>query len=416
MFFRHWVSPLGFATGNWEEASLKFIRILLILAVPLGLAAYLVVLNPPEYTPEGTQSREFFQPGEFSVAEQEWTLVDDSRPTPRNGDYEGANSRTLETLIWYPLQPASKESVAKPDKAMPLLVYSHGFMSMREEGRYLARYLASHGYVVMSANYPLTNYFSPGDPTILDLPNQPADVSFLIDTMLALNQDPGSPFFERIDEERIGVAGLSLGGMTSTLVAYHREIRDDRVAVAVSIAGPSSMFGPQFFEPAAVPMLMVAGDIDAMVDYELNARPFLERAPLSTLVTIEGATHVGFSNISPYLFRWMDNPDNIGCRNLKKHMPENGDFLLPLGGSENGMIEAPRKFPCEEFPLPNSIRPGEQQMLTILAVFNFLESHLALEEDVREKHASFLAEIFALENSRIRVEFPDLAYEATASN
>ena len=66
-----------------------------------------------------------------------------------------------------------------------------------------------------------------------------------------------------IDAERIGVFGISLGGITTPLVAFHPEWRDPRVAAAISIAGAGDVFGPRFFDHAAIPFLMIAGTADA---------------------------------------------------------------------------------------------------------------------------------------------------------
>ena len=53
-----------------------------------------------------------------------------------------------------------------------------------------ARWLSSHGYIVVAANFPLTYRYAPGGPTVTDLANQPADVSFLIDAVLELEDPP----------------------------------------------------------------------------------------------------------------------------------------------------------------------------------------------------------------------------------
>jgi len=148
-------------------------------------------------------------------------LVDTSRPTNPNGWFLRAPSRTLRTHVWYPwgaglsvnsgnLQPAE----AAAGGPHPLIVYCHGFMSYGTEVQYLAERLASYGYVVVSADCPLTNLFAPGGPNVNDVVNQPGDVSFLIEPFLDFSQDPGSPFYGTVEDSRVGVAGLSLGYRT----------------------------------------------------------------------------------------------------------------------------------------------------------------------------------------------------------
>jgi len=128
---------------------------------------------------------------------------------------------------------------------------------------------------------------APGGANVFDVVNQPGDVSFLIDTLLAWSGDPENDFHQRIDAARIGIAGTSLGGMTTELTAYHPRLRDPRVKAAVSIAGPLQLFGRAFFAESTLPFMMVAGDIDAMVPYEQNARPVLERVNNAWLVSLE---------------------------------------------------------------------------------------------------------------------------------
>jgi predicted dienelactone hydrolase len=89
----------------------------------------------------------------------------------------------------------------------------------------------------------------------MDVINQPADISFVIDTLLSWNDKRGELLHRRIDPARIALIGHSLGGMTTTLAAYHPRLRDQRVAAAVSLAGPLEMFGRQLFEAHDIPFL-----------------------------------------------------------------------------------------------------------------------------------------------------------------
>ena len=223
--------------------------------------------------------------GPHRVATFDTVFVDASRPTDANGDFAGSPERTLAATLWYPEGAAA---------AHPLLVYSHGFMSMRSENAPLTALLASHGYVVVAVDYPLTNFGAPGGPNVRDAVNQPDDVRFVIDRVLAW--EPGErPFAGEIDRERIGAVGLSLGGLTTTLATFHPRLRDPRIAAAVSIAGPAAMFSPAFFATADVPFLMIAGTGDAMIAYESNAAPIPRMVRSGGLVSIEGASHAGFS-------------------------------------------------------------------------------------------------------------------------
>lgn len=318
------------------------------------------------------------QHGPYKVGKQNFKLVDTSRPTAANGDVPEASERILKTTVWYPARRRSLERL-RPGPAplaegacpCPLVTYSHGFMSFRSNGAYLAKYLARHGYVVTAANFPLTHFGTAGGPQFRDVLNQPGDVSFLIDTLLAWSDDPDNRFAGQIDRQRIGAVGLSLGGMTTTLLAFHPSLRDARVGAAVSIAGSSAMFDERFFATAAVPFMMIAGDIDAMVNYSSNASQLQERAPRSTLVTLQGGSHTGFSGIAALLLRWFDNPDSIGCWALRRGIDEQmvreeefDDLITAMGGEAAGIRNVEGALPCRESSLPHALRPQRQQALT----------------------------------------------------
>ncbi len=94
----------------------------------------------------GTQSAARLAAGPYAVERTQYTWIDSTRPTDSNGDYEGAPDRKLDVALW------------------------------------------SH-YVFVAASFPLTTFNAPGGPNVNDVINQPRDVSFLIDRVLALGPD-----------------------------------------------------------------------------------------------------------------------------------------------------------------------------------------------------------------------------------
>jgi len=273
-------------------------------------------------------------------------------------------------------------------------------VSSRHGGTYLAEHLASHGFVVVSADFPLTNSRAPGGPDFHDVVHQPADVSFLIDQVMALDE-AARPFEGEVDAERIGVFGLSLGGITSTLVAFHPEWRDPRVAAAISIAGAADVFGPRFFDHAAVPFLMIAGTADAIVDYERNALPVPDRIHDGGLLSIVGGTHVGFAHVAAGPMRLLGNPDVVGCRaggaELGRADAEplqvDHPFAGLFGTPEQGLLDVTEHMPGCARAFERAMRAGQQQMLTTLAVRAFFEGVFASEADARADHREFLTQV-----------------------
>lgn len=373
-----------------------FKKILLFLVVLLLVAAaYLQFGHLPEPLPADTQSSQWLEKGIHDVSYFDVELVDDTRPTQPNGDYAGSNERHLQTRIWYP------QDLVAP---APLLIYSHGFMSSRSGGSYLAEHFASHGYIVAAMDYPLTNMRAPGGPLVKDVVNQPADISFLIDQFVSWDTDTAHQFYERVDEKHIGVLGLSLGGMTSTLAAFHPRNADLRISAAVSIAGPVFVFGPAFYESRNIPFMMIASPIDAMIDYQTNAATILPNVKGALLVTMNDASHTGFAAPGRYL-RWLDNADLLGCSMVTRGLEKTADELWAseIGSPEEGVLVVPQTGLCTTDPLPPAMNPIRQQWLTILAAFPFFESQFALSELRRKEASDYLLNTYPSEIPEVSV-------------
>jgi predicted dienelactone hydrolase len=375
----------------------KFLLVVLVIVLLLAVSGAVIQNGrQPEAFPEGSRSAALLQPGPMAIHMHEEVFIDDSRPTQANGDYAGDSVRRLDGKVWHP--------ASNVDGPYPLIVYSHGFTSNRDGGAYLAEQLASLGYVVISVNYPLTNFEAPGGPNVKDVVNQPADVSFLIDSLVRQSNTAGHMLEGMVDESRVGVTGISLGGMTTALVSFHPEMRDPRIGAALSIAGPTSLFTETFFSHARVPFLMLAGDIDAMVPYVSNAAPVTSKIDGAQLVTLTGASHTGFSGPSAPL-RWLNNPDAIGCYMVKQNVEDSLEdpWFELIGSPEQGIDHNTVNELCEMDPLPEAMNILRQQMITSVVVSSFFESIFAPDASRRDAAQAFLSESLA-------GELPDVDY------
>jgi predicted dienelactone hydrolase len=376
----------------------------------LGLAAVLLVAllgvawlrAAPEPPAAASESARRLVAGPLAVGTSDHTFVDPSRATDANGDFPGAPERTLEATLWYP--------EGKPGPH-PLMVYSHGFMSSRGENVPLAQLMASHGYVVASVDYPLTSGNAPGGPNVDDAVSQPGDVSFVIDTVTGWSEE-ARPFEGSIDSRRIGVAGLSLGGLTTTLVTFHPKLRDERVAAAVSIAGPAAFFTPEFFGQADVPFLMIAGTGDAMVEFGANAAATPAKLRRGGLLAIDGGSHAGFAALADgFPLRLLSNPDSLGCAALTSNLEARSDEnpFAALGSPEDGVVfEEEPPIPCANGELGDALAAGRQLMITRLATLAFFESHFAKDGAERASQASFLRETLAR-------DFPEASFQGAGA-
>ena len=373
----------------------KLIKFLVVSASVIGVIAIILVNGKqPQAFAEDSESASHLLPGSFIIHSHDEVFIDNSRASQAHGEFAGSSNRRLDATVWHPA-----DNSAGP---YPLIVYSHGFSSMREGGAYLAEYLASHGYVVVAANFPLTTLNAPDRPYVRDVVNQPGDVSFLIDALLAQSNDPQHMLQGMVDEQRIGVTGISLGGMTTTLVAFHPTLGDSRVKAALSIAGPTAQFTAAFFESPQVPFLMLAGDVDVLVPYASNAAPVLEKVPGGQLVTVLGASHTGFAGPSAPL-RWIHNPDALGCyvvnQNIENDIEE--PWFDLLGTPEQGIDYNSENELCLVDPLPEAMNPLRQQMITAIVVRAFFDSILAEKAEDRAAAGEFLSETLPAELAEV---------------
>ena len=382
-------------TGPIPMLKKTLLSLLVLLIIGLIL---ITVGRQPAALDHNTYSYQMLQPGPYKFASEDITLEDDSRPTQANGDFPGSASRKLVTRLWLP----EARALTTPQ---PLLIYSHGFMSSRIGGTHIAEHLASLGYIVAAPDFPLTHFNAPKPQLVKDVVNQPGDVSFIIDQLLARSRTQGDALYGAIDERRIAVAGLSLGGMTTSLVAFHPTMGDPRIAAAVSIAGPSFMFTPAFYQHHRLPFMMIASPIDAMVSYPDNALPIVHDVNDAVLVSITDASHAGFSYQSQAL-RWLDNPDALGCWAIKDKTHTAGEepWYDTIGSPEQGVVAAAAPPLCATDPLPRSMNPIRQQWFATLAVTGFLQSLFAPQELERSRYRQFLLQQLAYENPEVTVQ------------
>lgn len=373
----------------------KIVLWTLAIVAIIGAGGYWFLKVPATPTPGGSVSKARFTPGPFRVVTETFEAVDQTRPTPAYKDFPGLPRRVLAGELW------RAEDLQRPG---PLLVYSHGFMSFREEGLYLDRFLASHGYTVVAVDYPLTGFHAPEGPQMTDVINQPGDISFLIDLMLKRNSDPADSLYQTIDPDKIAVAGVSLGGLTSILATFHRKLLDPRISASISIAGPTSIFTPEFFAGRNTPFLMIYGGGDAIVPYEDNALPAKAMYPSAVLVKLIDASHAGFAQPASTLMRFIDNPDGVGCRVVTEELSvevaeQNREFMARLGDEGDG-IDLDREIEfCNAELIPVAMKAARQHMFTTLAAHAFLESLFAESASVRGESRDYLLHTLAEENA-----------------
>ena len=164
------------------------------------------------------------EPQGFPVGSQMRRYEDPSRP-----NWFGQGSRPLVSLIWYPAAEGTREknqhiavfrtgryarnaAFSKRREKFPLVLVSHGTGGSAATMAWFCADLARQGFVVAAVNHHGNTGAEPRrlmEGFVLWW-ERPKDLSSLLDCLLG---DP--EFGPRVDAERVGVAGFSLGGYTA---------------------------------------------------------------------------------------------------------------------------------------------------------------------------------------------------------
>lgn len=189
--------------------------------------------------------------------------------------------RSLPTIVRYPEGGGSH----------PLVVFAHGYALLPATYANLLRAWAQAGFVVAAPAFPREKADAPGGPDESDLVNEPADISFVIDRLLALNAQHDGVLTGKIDPAKIAVAGHSDGAVAALAVAYDGRLRDPRVRAAIIMSGaePSGMSS---FPRHAPPLLAVQGTADPINAPATTATYFRSAHRPKFLLRLLGASHL----------------------------------------------------------------------------------------------------------------------------
>ncbi|SCE90557.1 Alpha/beta hydrolase family protein [Micromonospora matsumotoense] len=174
--------------------------------------------------------------------------------------------RPLPVTLWYPARGTAGEAAQRNATAatgrFPVVAFSHGLDGRPVDYQVLLTRWAAAGFVVAAPTFPHTGKGTDG--SVLDVLNQPADVSYVLDKVLALDAKAGDQLRGRLATDRVGAAGHSAGGVTT--IGLFTTGRDERLRAGVVLAGTGLGVGTAF-AGAAAPQLFVHGQADEVVDY-----------------------------------------------------------------------------------------------------------------------------------------------------
>jgi fermentation-respiration switch protein FrsA (DUF1100 family) len=186
--------------------------------------------------------------------------------------------RPLPVTIWHPDTDTGR---------FPVILFSHGLTGRPADYAPLLEHWASAGFVVAAPAYPHT---SRGVERFdaLDVVNQPADASYVLTQVLALDRRAGDDLRGRLATDRLAAAGHSAGGITT--VGLFTVARDERLDAGIVLAGSGLGVGLGFTGPAA-PLLFVHGERDSVVSYA-SGKAAYDRVPWpKALLTLPNGDH-----------------------------------------------------------------------------------------------------------------------------
>lgn len=197
---------------------------------------------------------------------------------------------------------ALRDAAPREGGTFPVIVFSHGKGGIRAQSTFYTTTLASHGYVVIAPDHQgdtLVDLLNEGDVEITSTASafidRPIDVTFLIDTLELLTDDPLAPI---LDLEHIGMTGHSFGALTSfraagfdyriDAIAAHTPVGIGLVELALEV--PVERFG--------IPIMIESGGEDRTLPADLHADSVWENmVPPRYYLQIPRAGHFTYSDL-----------------------------------------------------------------------------------------------------------------------
>ena len=189
----------------------------------------------------------------YAVGLRTMTVVDTSRPTVGDPKRKipAASSRTLPLYILYPATGTPSATAAPASDApiapgrFPIVEFSHGVTADGPVYSAFFRNWAAAGYVVVAPTFPMTSGAGAWSD-LGDYVNQPADVSFILTRIVALDHTAGDPFEGHLATRRAGRCRSFVGG------DHHARLLRQLLRGSSGSGRPSRSAGPSCRFPRAI--------------------------------------------------------------------------------------------------------------------------------------------------------------------
>ncbi|WP_186001708.1 MULTISPECIES: alpha/beta fold hydrolase [Corallococcus] len=141
---------------------------------------------------------------------------------------DAARHRTLKPLLWYPVAPGTPMDDRAPSDLFkpffgakdaplsdaqarwPVVLLSHGSGGSVMDLSWFGANLAAHGFIVVGVNHPGNTYGDTSPEGFARAYERPRDFTVILDHLLK-----DATWGPRVDPERIGASGHSMGGYTA---------------------------------------------------------------------------------------------------------------------------------------------------------------------------------------------------------
>ena len=261
--------------------------------------------------------------------------------------------------------------ISDEQPSYPVVVMRGGFSGLVAGYTSLAEDLASHGYVVVGFDAPyLTSVVVFPDGRVVERAPQDnfdelvkewsADIGFALDQLERLNDsDPSGKFLGRLDMQRVGVFGHSLGGATALQFCHD----DSRCKAGIDVDG--APIGSVISEGISQPFMFLWSDHSWEPETETrpitaNVRSIYDRqaSDRRLQILIRGANHYMISDDgamlkSPLLMRVMRM---LGIVRLdgRRQVPITAHYIVTffnvyLKGSPASELKSPAGYPEIEY-------------------------------------------------------------------
>jgi dienelactone hydrolase len=313
---------------RWLRVGAGVVMVLLCAATS-GLSALLPMFRLPAPTGPylvGTRTMQVKAGGRDVVVQVWYPAAASHRPFAA---YRRREETTRQSSYQDVLPTDSRLEAPVAEGKFPVLLFSPAWGGRRTQNTYLTEDLASHGYVVAAMDQPGNSgptAYRDGhvdQPATGDAMNfatlsleqinaegakeverETADEIGVLNDLAAMNQDPASPFYQRLDLTRVGALGHSFGGAVGAEAA----LEDARVRAVLDLDG--SLFGRVQREGVPKEFMMIEEDLpvyppgavksaadrinDALNQSDLDA---MKKSGADS-VFLHGSTHESFTDHS----------------------------------------------------------------------------------------------------------------------